>query len=199
VTVKFQHRGPGHSREIYAALGNLHWWGFDEVLGKARSYYISASQDWKTHTVTIPIQITSAISPGTYTLYSKICAGPTCRFVDIPLIEAPYKELAVTVEPEVPVGISFQMGIWGAPHDFPLYDYWMCWYWDNGIGGYVSDEKWYRPYQKIQFTNIKSGDNGYVSVFLRKNSTVSSQYTSPRFDAVDGGSYQYDVGINHIY
>ena len=103
------------------------------------------------------------------------------------------------VEEAPPVGISFQMGIWGAPNDFPSYDYWMCWYWDNGIGGYVSDEQWYRPYQKIQFTNIKSGDNGYVGVFLRKNSTVSPQYTSPRFDAVDGGSFTYDVGINHIY
>ncbi len=103
------------------------------------------------------------------------------------------------VEEAPPVGISFQMGIWGAPPDFPSYDYWMCWYWDSGIGGFVSDEKWYRPSQKIQFTNIKSGDNGYVSVFLKKNSTVSRQYTSPRFDAVNGGNYTYDVGINYIY
>jgi len=110
-----------------------------------------------------------------------------------------YHGTLCTVEEAPPVGISFEMGIWGAPDDFPLYDYWMCYYWDNGIGGYVGDEKWYRPYEKIEFTDIKSGKNGYVAVFLRKNSTVSPQYTSPRWDAVDGGSYKYDVDINHIY
>lgn len=112
-----------------------------------------------------------------------------------------FSDLRVIVENcvkiiEVPVGISFQISIWGIP-DFGSYQKWCCYYWDPGIGDFVGDGKWYHSYEKITFSNVKPG--GYLAVFLKRNSTVSSQYTSPTFEAVDGGSYTYDVEMGKIY
>lgn len=111
-----------------------------------------------------------------------------------------FSDLRVIVENcvkiiEVAVGITFQVSIWGIP-DFGQYDYWACYYWDPGINDFVNHGEWYRSYEKITFSNVKSG--GYLAVFLMRNSTVSSQYTSPRFDAVDGGVYQYDVQLGRV-
>ena len=100
------------------------------------------------------------------------------------------------VEEAPPVGISFQVSIWGIP-DFGSYDYWSCSYWDPGINDFVGDRKWYRSYDKIAFSNVKSG--GYLAVFLKRNETVSRQYTSPTFEAVDGGNYTFDVEQGKIY
>lgn len=95
----------------------------------------------------------------------------------------------------VVVGISFQMSIWGVP-DFGSYQKWCCHYWDPGINDFVGDGKWYYSYQKIAFSNVKTG--GYLAVFLKRNETVSPQYNSPTFEAVDGGIYQYDVYLGRV-
>jgi len=111
-----------------------------------------------------------------------------------------FSDLRVIVENcvkiiEVPVGITFQVSIWGIPA-FGSYQKWWAYYWDPGINDFVDCGKWYRSYEKITFSNVKSG--GYLAVFLMRNSTVSPQYTSPTFDAVDGGSYQYDVQLGRV-
>jgi hypothetical protein len=92
--------------------------------------------------------------------------------------------------------IGFQVSIWGVP-DFGIYQQWWAYYWDPGIGDFVSCGKWYSSSSKIAFSNVKPG--GYFAVFLMKDSTVSSQYTSPTFQAVNGGSYTYDVQMDAIY
>jgi len=96
---------------------------------------------------------------------------------------------------QAPVGIGFQVSIWGVP-DFGSYQKWWAYYWDPGINDFVSCGKWYYSYQKISFSNVQSG--GYFAVFLMRNSTVSPQYTSPTFQAVDGGVYQYDVQLGRV-
>lgn len=97
----------------------------------------------------------------------------------------------------VPVGISFQVGVWGAVWGIPIDAKWTCYYWDPGISAFVSDKQWYNSYDKIKFSNVKSG--GYLVVYLLIDSIVSPQYTSPVFQAVNGGSYIYDVQTGVIY
>ena len=96
---------------------------------------------------------------------------------------------------QAPAGISFQVAIWGVPA-FGSYQKWWAYYWDPGIGDFVSCGKWYNSYDKIAFSNVKSG--GYLAVFLKRDSVVSPQYTSPTFQAVDGGIYQYDVELGRV-
>ena len=95
----------------------------------------------------------------------------------------------------VPVGLSFQVSIWGIPA-FGSYQWWKCYYWDPGISNFVGDEKWYHSYDKIAFSHVQSG--GYLAVFLMRDSAVSPQYTSPTFQAVNGGIYQYDVQLGRV-
>ena len=95
----------------------------------------------------------------------------------------------------IPVGIAFAMTLWGTG-GFGAADKWMCYYWDPGRNNYVGDQKWYRLYEAIPFSGVQSG--GYVAVFLLKDSTVSPQFTSPAFSAVDGGVYQFDIDLGRI-
>jgi uncharacterized protein YlxP (DUF503 family) len=98
------------------------------------------------------------------------------------------------------VGISFKVSIWGVPSDFGSYSYWWAYYLDPGIDDFVSCGKWYKSSEKIPFSNVQPG--GYLAVFLSKDSTgsvVSGQYTSPTLQAVNGGSYTYDVQTGVIY
>jgi len=114
-----------------------------------------------------------------------------------PIQVAYYGGRLCIVESEAPVGISFKVSIWGIPSDFGSYEKWFAHYFDPGIDDFVSCGKWYSSSEKIPFNNVQSG--GYLAVFLKKNSTVSSQYTSPIFQAADGGSYTYDVQYGRIY
>jgi len=66
-----------------------------------------------------------------------------------------------------------------------------------GIGAFIGDRKWYASSSKISFSNVQPG--GYLAIFLRRDSTVSSQYSSPVFQPIDGGSYTYDVQLGRFY
>lgn len=92
--------------------------------------------------------------------------------------------------------IDFKVSQLYAANVFPGASKWMCYYWDPSISGFVGDQKWYGLTSQIQFSNVKSG--GYFAVFLLKDSTTSSQYTSPTFSAVNGGIYQYDLYYNTV-
>jgi len=85
--------------------------------------------------------------------------------------------------------------IWGTG-GFGHYDKWMCFYYDPAISGFVGDNNWHYPSQDIGFSNVEPG--GYLAVFLLENSTMSGQFTSPSFTAVDGGRYQYDLDLGRV-
>lgn len=190
VRCAFNYSGPPVSGKLYVAIWHPTWYDpHDEVAHGEKSFSIPTSVD-KTYQGDVDIYVKSGIAPGDYGLYVKIVGVPG------PDIFSPYYENVIEIVEEVPVGISFQISIWGIPPDFGDYDKWCCYYWDPGINDFVGDGKWYYPYQKIGFSNVKSG--GYLAVFLMRNSTVSSQYTSPTFDAVDGGVYQYDVQLGRV-
>lgn len=99
-----------------------------------------------------------------------------------------YVKVAVTT-------VTFAVTIWGTG-GFGHYDKWMCYYWDPMVNGFAGDNKWYHPYNDITFTNVAPG--GYLAVFLLEDSTMSDQFTSPEFDAVNGGRYQYDLDLGRI-
>lgn len=90
----------------------------------------------------------------------------------------------------VAVGITFQVRQWGAAYEFNA-DKWCCYYWDPGRNNFIGNANWYNLPDSIQFSDVQPG--GYFAVFLLRDSQTSSQYTSPTFQAVDGGIYQFDL------
>lgn len=128
---------------------------------------------------------------GIYTILAALFMNP-----DNPVEVDRYEGTLCTIE-EVQVGIDFKVAIWGIPSDFGNYQKWWAYYFDPGINDFVSCGKWYNSYDKIPFSNVQAG--GFFAVFLKKDSTISSQYNSPTFQAVDGGSYTYDVQYGRIY
>jgi len=191
VTIEFDYSGPAQTLEIEVTSGKRGAWGdYDQ---ESPAYYHSKSvyeSDYLRH-------------------YSFSCGLPLSfwgtRQIDDCAVEVVIRGEGVYDDAVfwdaytvnlAPAGISFQIGIWGVP-DFGSYQKWWAYYWDPGINDFVDCGKWYYSYQKISFSNVQSG--GYLAVFLMRNSTVSSQYTSPTFEAVDGGSYTYDVQTGRIY
>jgi len=194
VTVEFEYKGPAQTLDIEVNSGKKGLWGdYDQESPTYHtSKYVSKSDTFRSYSKSYTMPLSFWGSREIDDCAVEVVIRGEGVYDDAVLWDA----YTVNV---VAVGISFEMGIWGAPDDFPSYDYWMCYYWDNSIGDFVSDKKWYRPSEKIEFTNIRSGLNGYVAVFLKKNSTASRQYSSPRFNAVNGGNYTYDIDINYIY
>ena len=191
VRCTFSYSGPAVSGKLYVAIWHPSWYDpHDEVAHGEKSFSLPTTTTPKDYSYDVDIYVGSGIAPGWYGLYAKIVGVPG------PDIFSPYYENVIKIVEEVPVGITFSVSIWGIP-DFGSYQKWCCYYWDPGIGDFVGDGKWYYSYQKIGFSNVKSG--GYLAVFLLRNSTVSAQYTSPTFEAVDGGSYTYDVEMGKIY
>jgi len=191
VDVKYEYRGPAQRVYFTAVVTQETWYGeFDEIGSTKKVVYVDLprSDTLKSYTTRVPNLPLAGVEPKTDAYGVKIKAEGTFGTV-----EAGNKACLYV---EAPVGISFQIGIWGVP-DFGSYQKWRAYYWDPGINDFVDCGKWYYSYQKISFSNVQSG--GYLAVFLMRNSTVSSQYTSPTFEAVDGGSYTYDVQTGRIY
>ncbi len=92
--------------------------------------------------------------------------------------------------------VSFAVMIWGIPPDFGDYDWWTCYYYDPETGSFVGTGAWYHPYNNFSFTGIHTG--GFLAVFLLRGSVLSNQYTSPTFEAIDGGIYQYDLQLQRV-
>jgi len=186
VKCSFEYQGPANSGTLRAAIGNAGTFGFDEIVYDTESISVPETPSWRAYTATARIYISTAISAGVYDLYAKITGA-------LPNVITPTKYNVITV---TKVTVSFKMSIWGIPSDFGSYDHWSCYYYDPGISGFVSDEKWYTPSSRISFSNVKSG--GYIAVILAKGSVASNYYYSPTFSAVDGGIYQYDLQLNRV-
>ena len=154
-----------------------------------RAVSFSQAMDWTTGYLSGSFTLPTTLVPGqTYSVRAKLETADGVQETDT--------DWGVLTIKEVVVGISFSISIWGIPPDFGNYDKWCCYYWDPGISNFVGDGKWYYPYLKIPFSNVKSG--GYLAVFLMRDSTTSDQYTSPTFGAVNGGIYQYDVELGRV-
>ena len=186
VKCSFEYQGPANSGTLRAAIGNAGTFGFDEIVYDTESISVPETPSWRAYTATARIYISTAISAGVYDLYAKITGA-------LPNVITPTKYNVITV---TKVTVSFKMTIWGIPSDFGSYDHWSCYYYDTGIGGFVSDEKWYSPSSKISFSGVKPG--GYLAVILAKGSVASNYYYSPIFTAVGGGIYQYDLQLNRV-
>lgn len=192
VGINFTYVGPAQRITFTAVVTQDSWYSdFDEIGSTKKAVYsdIPASTTPKGWVVTVSDLPLSGVEPKTSAYGVKVKAEGTFGTV-----EAGDKSCLYV---QAPAGIDFQVSIWGIPSDFGSYDKWWAYYWDPGINDFVSCEQWYSKSSKIPFSNVQPG--GYLAVFLMKDSTVSSQYTSPTFQAGDGGSYTYDVQYGRIY
>lgn len=190
-TLSYEYKGKAQSGQLVLSLGTGVYPSFFTVVNyNPMSVALVESMDWVRKSLSSSFVLTSILEPGQkYNTRAKLEALQDYT-------EETDTDWGVITISEVPVGITFQVRIWGVP-DFGSYQKWACYYWDPGISGFVGDGKWINSYDRMTFSNVKSG--GYLAVYLKRNSTVSSQYNSPSFSAVDGGSYTYDVQTGRIY
>lgn len=187
---RWKYVGPADTISFEWQIGRWGGAGFDgETIRKYSTHSQPASDYLREFTTSLPAIALSVLSPSDDPYDCEIWFKD--KFPDLRVIV----ENCVKIVAEVPVGINFSVGVWGIP-DFGDYDKWCCYYWDPGIGDFVGDGKWYYPYQKISFANVKPG--GDLAVFLLRGSTTSRQYTSPTFDAVNGGVYQFDLQLERV-
>jgi len=190
VGINLTYVGPAQRIYFTAVVTQDTWYSeFDEIGSTKRVVYsdMPGSDTPKSRVVTVSGLPLSGVEPKSSAYGVKVKAEGTFGTV-----EAGDKSCLYV---QAPAGIGFQVSIWGVP-DFGSYQQWWAYYWDPGIGDFVSCGKWYSSSSKIPFSNVQPG--GYLAVFLKRNSTVSSQYTSPTFQAVDGGIYQYDVQLGRV-
>jgi len=128
---------------------------------------------------------------GTYTIDIELFMNPD----DQVCVDDYHGTLCTVAGAPPPTAVTFDVMIWGTG-GFGHYDKWMCFYYDPAISGFVGDNNWHYPSQDIGFSNVEPG--GYLAVFLLENSTMSGQFTSPSFTAVDGGRYQYDLDLGRV-
>ena len=191
VRVYCTYQGPAQQVLFYAVVTQDTWYSeFDEIGSTKKSVYVNLGEELTPSSFYFDIDglPLSGVEPKTSAYGVKVKAEGTFGTV-----EAGNKSCLYV---QAPAGIGFQVSIYGVPA-FGNYDSWMCYYWDPGIGDFVSDKKWYSSSSKIAFSNVQPG--GWLAVFLAKGSTVSSQYSSPTFQAVNGGNYTYDVQMGVIY
>jgi len=187
---RWKYKGPGETIRFEWQIGRWGTFGFaGDTVRKYSTHYQPASMELREFSTSLPAIALSDLSPSDDPYDCEIWFKD--KFPDLRVIV----RNCVKVITEVPVGISFSMSMWGIT-DFGVADKWMCFYWDPAINDFVSDSRWYRTYEKIRLTNVKAG--GYVGVFLLKDSSVSPQYNSPTFDAVNGGIYQYDLQLGRV-
>jgi len=190
-TCTYEYKGKAQSGQLVLSLGTGVYPSFFTVQTYSpMAVAFAEAMDWVRKTITEgTFVLTAALEPGkTYNTRAKLET-----LVD--LTQETDTDWGVITISTVPVGVSFQVSIWGTPA-FGSYQKWWANYWDPGISNFVGDGKWYYSYQKISFSNVKTG--GYLAVFLMRDSTVSPQYTSPTFQAVNGGIYQYDVQLGKV-
>lgn len=190
VDINFTYVGPAQRITFTAVVTQQTAWGnFDEIGSTKKAVYSDipgsdTPQGWTVRVSGLPL---SGVEPKTSAYGIKVKAEGTFGTV-----EAGNKSCLYV---QAPASIGFQVSIWGVPA-FGSYQYWWAYYWDPGIGAFVDCGKWYSSSAKIAFSNVQPG--GYLAVFLARDSTVSPQYTSPTFQAVNGGVYQYDVQLGRV-
>ena len=189
-SLSYEYKGKAQSGRLVLSLGT----GVSPAFFTVQTYspmsvaFLEA-MDWVYKSLSGTFVLTAALEPGkTYNTRAKLETLED-------LTDETDTDWSVITISTVPVGVSFQVSVWGVPA-FGSYQKWCCYYWDPGISNFVGDGKWYNSYDNIAFSNVKTG--GYLAVFLKRDSTVSSQYTSPTFQAVSGGVYQYDVQLGRV-
>jgi len=190
VDINFTYVGPAQRITFTAVVTQKTAWGnFDEIGSTKKAVYsdIPGSDTPKGWIVPVSSLPLSGVEPKTTAYGIKVKAEGTFGTV-----EAGNKSCLYV---QAPAGIGFQVSIWGVPA-FGSYQKWCCYYWNPGISDFVGDGKWYSSSSKIAFSNVQPG--GYLAVYLARDSTVSPQYTSPTFQAVSGGIYQYDVQLGRV-
>ncbi len=189
-SLSYEYKGKAQNGRLVLSLGTGVYPSFFTVQTyNPMAITFAESVDWVKKTISSTFVLTAALEPGkTYNTRAKLETLED-------LTQETDTDWGVITIAAVPVGISFQVGIWGIP-DFGSYEKWWAYYWDPGINDFVDCGKWYYSYQKISFSNVQSG--GYLAVYLKRNTIVSLQYTSPTFQAVDGGVYQYDVQLGRV-
>lgn len=190
VTVEFEYKGPSQTLDIEVNSGKKGLWGdYDQESPTYHtSRYVSESDSFRSYSKSYTMSLSFWGDRKIEDCAVEVVIRGEGIHKDAILWDAYTMNL-------VPVGITFQMTVWGTG-GFGVADKWICYYWNPAINDFVSDGKWYRLYEKITFRDVAPG--GYLAVFLIKNSTVSPQFTSPTFDAVDGGIYQYDLDLNRV-
>jgi len=190
-SLSYEYKGKSQSGRLVLSLGTGVYPSFFTVQTYSpMAVAFAESMDWVRKTITGgTFVLTAALEPGkTYNTRAKLETLED-------LTQETDTDWGVITIVAVPVGVSFQVSIWGVPA-FGSYQQWWAYYWDPGIGDFISCGKWYSSTSKIPFNNVQPG--GSLAVFLKRNSTVSSQYTSPTFQAVNGGIYQYDVQLGRV-
>jgi len=186
VDIHFTYVGPAQRILFTAVVTQETLLGeFDEIGSTKRSAYSDipgsdTPEGWIVPVVNLPL---AGVEPKAAAYGVKVKAEGTFGTV-----EAGDKSCLYV---QAPAGISFQVAITGTPPDFGSYQKWWAEYWDPGIGDFVSCGKWYDKSSNIPFSNVQSG--GYLAIFLMKDSTVSPQYTTDTFQAVNGGVYVFDI------
>ncbi len=97
VNVSFRYKGPAQTRQLYVALGNGGWAGFDEILHGTANLSLPLTQTLTNRTASVNIPITAAINPAEspYDLYAKINGT-------FPAITSPTYNNVVTITGGVP-------------------------------------------------------------------------------------------------
>ena len=97
VNVRFNYKGPAQTRQLYAAIGNSGWAGFDEILHGVASLSLPLTTTLTSRTASVNIPITTAIDPleSPFDLYVKINGA-------FPAISSPVYDNVVTITGGVP-------------------------------------------------------------------------------------------------
>jgi len=191
-SLSYEYKGKAQSGRLVLSLGTGVYPSFFTTQDYSpMAVNFEQAMDWVTKTLSgYTFVLTAALQPGqTYNTRAKLETLED-------LTEETDTDWGVITISAAQVGVSFQVAVWGVPA-FGSYQKWCCYYWDPGISDFVGDAIWHNSSDKISFNNVQPG--GYLAVFLMRDSTVSSQYTSPKFQAVSGGSYTYDVQMGVIY
>ena len=71
-TTRFGYSGPAILATLHVAMGNVGFWGFDEILHESKRWSIPATPTPKNYEAYADVYISSAISPGRYDVYAKL-------------------------------------------------------------------------------------------------------------------------------
>ena len=72
VLIRYTHQGEAESEWLYAAIGNVGVFGFDEILSGRKAISVPDDREPVERVDMVEIPITTAISPGIYDLYAKV-------------------------------------------------------------------------------------------------------------------------------
>ena len=190
----FWYVGPSTSRILHSALWVWSWFDpHNEAAIAEMKIDMPSTPTKKQYFVDLDIPTRSGMDLRKYGLYSKID-------VVIPELISPYYEDVVELVEEVPVGISFNVGVAGTPAGWAGYDRWMCAYFDPGINKFVGDQQWHMITEYVTFSGVRSG--GYLAAWVLRTSepsVCSPQYNSGAFYSFDGRKYLFNIVEGVVY